>query len=67
MPDIIEETTYQGWPALKIWYAHYNGEDKFLILGVKAAGAVDDNIDTIRQFVDKHDALKYWKSKGMKV
>lgn len=66
MPDVVQETDYKGWPMLKIYYGTYNGEDKFINLSVKAAEAVDDNIDRIRMFVDKHSNNKLWKPRGGK-
>jgi hypothetical protein len=54
MPDVVQETTYMGHPMIKVYYATFNGEDKFVNMSVKAAAAVADNIDRIYQFVDKH-------------
>lgn len=61
MPDVVQETEYKGWPTIKVYYCTFNGEDKFVSMGVKAAAAVADNIDAIYRFVDKHEKNKLWK------
>jgi predicted secreted protein len=62
MPDVVEETTDKyGNKIIKIWYASYQGENKFVNLTIKQAAAVADNIDRIYQFVDKNE--KNWKGK----
>lgn len=50
-----EEGVFKGYPVLKIYTGkEYKGEEEYVILGVRKARAVDDCIDALRQFVDKH-------------
>lgn len=62
MPDVVQETTDKyGNKIIKIWYGHYNGENKFVNLTVKQAAAVSDNMDRIMQFVDNNEKNKLWR------
>ena len=53
MPDTFQEDEFKGHPIIKIYIESYKGEDKFLILGLKKAQAVLDNIDRLREWVDR--------------
>lgn len=55
MPDVVQETTYNGKPVLKFYNGEYNGEPQFFTLGIKKLTVIDDNIDTVRKFLDKHE------------
>ncbi len=49
------EGEFKGYPVLKIYTGkEYKGEEEYITLGVRKAQAVDDCIDALRQFVDKH-------------
>ena len=52
-PDTFQEDEFKGHKIVKIYIESYNGEDKFLILGLKKAQAVLDNIDRLREWVDR--------------
>jgi hypothetical protein len=55
MNAYTEESEYKGYPTIKIFTGHeYKGEKEYITLGVRKAAAVDDCIDAIRIFVDKH-------------
>jgi len=49
----IEYDTYKGRPIIKIPTGEYQGETQYLSMGYKKALAVVDNIDYIRQFVER--------------
>lgn len=50
-----EEYEYQGHPIIKIYTGkEYQGKDETISLGVRKAAAICDQIDYIRQFVEKH-------------
>lgn len=50
-----EETEYNNWPVLKVYTGkQYKGEDECIMLGVRKAAAICDQIDHIRIFVEKH-------------
>lgn len=54
-----EEGTYNGYPTLKIYTGkEYKGEEEYIMMGVRKAQAVDDCIDALRAFVDKHGKPK---------
>ena len=55
MPDTFQESEYKGFPTCKIYINEYQGESKFLTLGLKKAQAVLDNIDRIRNWVQKNE------------
>jgi hypothetical protein len=59
MPDTFQESTYNGFPVAKIYTGEYKGEAQFLMLGLKKAQAVLDNIDRLRQWVDKQEKPTY--------
>ena len=49
-----EYDEYKGYPVLKIHLGtRRDGEDDFLIIGVKKARAICEDIDQIRVFVDQ--------------
>lgn len=53
MSSYCEEDQFKGYPVLKIFTGkEYNGEKECIILGVRKAGAVCEQIDVIRRFVD---------------
>lgn len=50
-----EEGEFKGFPILDVFTGkEYKGEDEKITLGVRKAKAIVDNIDYIRQFVEKH-------------
>jgi len=50
-----DETQYKGYPVIVVYTGkEYNGEDEKIMLGVRKAAAICDNIDYIRRFVEKH-------------
>lgn len=55
MPDTFQESSYKGYPVAKIYHGEYQGEPQFLTLGLKKAQAILENIDRLRQWVDKHE------------
>jgi hypothetical protein len=55
MKAYTEESEYKGHPTIKIYTGHeYKGAEEYFTLGIRKAAAVDDCIDAIRIFVDKH-------------
>ncbi len=50
-----EYDEYKGRPVLKIHIGEWNGKDDWLIVGVKKAQAICDDIDYIRRFVDQQE------------
>lgn len=55
MPDTFQEDTFKGHDVCKIYLGEFRGEEKFLTLGVKKAKAILENLDRLRQWVDKHE------------
>jgi hypothetical protein len=55
MPDTFQEVTSYGYPAVKIYTGTFKGEPQYLIMGFKKAQAVVENIDRLRQWVDRHE------------
>jgi len=52
-PEVSE---YKGYPVIKVFTGKvYRGEEEYVMLGVRKAAAVCDNIDYIRQFVEKNE------------
>ena len=51
MPDTFQETEYKGYPVAKIYTGEYKGESQFMMIGLKKAQAILDNIDRLRQWV----------------
>ncbi|HQM30775.1 MAG TPA: hypothetical protein PLR20_15605 [Syntrophales bacterium] len=51
-----EETTFKGYPVLKIHIGkkYQSDEDEYLTLGLKKAQVIADEIDYIYRFVEKH-------------
>jgi hypothetical protein len=50
-----EEGDFKGNPTITIFTGHeYQGKEEQITMGIRKARAVDDCIDAIRQFVDKH-------------
>jgi hypothetical protein len=59
MASYCEESEYKGYPTIKIFTGkEYKGEKEYIALGVKKAGAVCEQIDQIRKFVDRHEHPK---------
>ena len=59
MPDTFQEDTYQGKPVCKIYLSTgRDGTPYYLILGLKKAQAVLENIDRLRQWVDQLEKPK---------
>lgn len=52
-----EETLFKGHPVLKIVVGkkYQSDEDDLMIIGVKKAVAICDQIDYIRRFAEKHE------------
>lgn len=56
MPDTFQEDTFKGKAVCKIYLSTgRDGTAYFLILGLKKAQAVCENIDAIRRWVDKQE------------
>jgi hypothetical protein len=55
MPDTFQESTYNGYPIAKIYTGEFKGESQFLLLGLKKAQAVLENIDRLRMWVDQQE------------
>ncbi|HSA31952.1 MAG TPA: hypothetical protein P5160_09190 [Candidatus Omnitrophota bacterium] len=55
MPDTFQESSYKGYPVAKIYHGEYQGEPQFLMLGLKKAQAILENIDRLRQWVEKQE------------
>jgi hypothetical protein len=55
MPDTFNEITSHGYPAVQIYTGTFKGEPQYLIMGLKKAQAVLENIDRLRQWVDKQE------------
>ena len=51
MPDTFQESEYKGFPVAKIYTHEYKGESQFMMLGLRKAQAILDNIDRLRQWV----------------
>jgi len=50
-----EEGEFKGNPTITIYTGHeYQGREEKITMGIRKARAVDDCIDAIRTFVDKH-------------
>ena len=58
MPDTFQESEFNGHPVAKIYTGEYQGKSQFVILGVKKAQAVLDNIDRLRVWVAKQEVLR---------
>lgn len=59
MSSCCEESEYKGYPTIKVFTGReYNGEKEYVSMGVKKAGAVCEQIDVIRRFVDRHEHPK---------
>ena len=57
----VEEGDFKGHPTITIYTGHeYQGKEEFISMGLRKAKAVDDCIDSVRQFVDK------WSNMGTK-
>lgn len=55
MPDTVKEVTYKGKPTISILTGiGRDGKEYWMTMGLAKAKAVDENIDRIRMFVDKH-------------
>lgn len=57
MPDIVKEGTYQGKPTISILTGinSKTNEEYWFTFGLAKAKAIDENIDRIRMFIDKHE------------
>ncbi len=55
MPEAIKEGEFKGKPTISILTGvSRSGEEYWLTMGLAKAKAVDENIDRIRMFIDKH-------------
>lgn len=51
-----EEGEFKGHPIITIFTGHeYQGKEEKITMGIRKAQAIDDCIDAIRIFVDKHN------------
>ena len=55
MPDTFETGEYKGHKVCKIYYGEFKKEPQYLILGLKKAQAVLENIDALRTWVNKQE------------
>lgn len=59
MPDTVKEGEYKGKPTISILTGiGRDGTEFWFTMGLAKAKAVDENIDRIRMFIDKHE--KKW-------
>lgn len=50
-----EEGEFKGNPFITIYTGHeYQGREEKITMGIRKARAIDDCIDALRAFVDKH-------------
>jgi hypothetical protein len=51
-----EESEFKGHPTITVFTGReYQGKEENIILGLRKATAIVDEIDAIRRFVDKHE------------
>lgn len=56
MPDTVKEGTYEGKPTISILTGvSRDGREFWMTMGLAKAKAIDENIDRIRMFIDKHE------------
>jgi hypothetical protein len=55
LPDIVRETEYKDHPVLEFYLGDCHGQSLFFSLGIKKLKVIDENIDRVRQFIDKHE------------
>ena len=55
MPDTFQEITSHGYPAVQIYTGTFKGEPQYLIMGLKKAQAILENIDRLRKWVDDQE------------
>ena len=59
MPDTVKEGTYEGKPTISILTGvARDGREFWMTMGLAKAKAVDENIDRVRMFIDKHEKGK---------
>ena len=59
MPETVKEGEYQGKPTISILTGvSRDGREFWMTMGLAKAKAVDENIDRIRMFIDKHEKGK---------
>lgn len=58
MPNTVKETTYEGYPVLEFTDIDKKGNPHTFSLGVRKLSLIDDNIDTVRSFIDTHTKPK---------
>lgn len=59
MPEIVKESEYKGKPTISLLTGiGRDGTEYWFTMGLAKAKAVDENIDRIRMFVDKHTREK---------
>jgi hypothetical protein len=57
MPDTAKEGTYEGKPTISVLTSiGRDGTEYWMTMGLAKAKAIDENIDRIRMFIDKHTA-----------
>jgi len=53
-PAWVEETEFKGHPTITVYTGHsYQGKDEYITMGLRKAQAVDDCIDSIRDWIDR--------------
>jgi hypothetical protein len=56
MPDTVKEETYQGKPVISVLTGvGRDGKEYWFSFGLQKAQAILENIDRIRQWVDKQE------------
>jgi len=55
VPDTFQESTFKGNAVCKIYTGEFKGEAQFLVMGLKKAQAVLENIDALRKWVDRQE------------
>jgi hypothetical protein len=59
MPDTVKEGSYEGKPTISVLTGvSRDGREFWMTMGLAKAKAVDENIDRIRMFIDKHEKGK---------
>ncbi len=56
MPDTVKEGEFKGKPTISVLTGvGRDGTEYWMTMGLAKAKAVDENIDRIRMFIDKHE------------
>lgn len=65
MPDTVKESEFKGKPTISVLTGvGRDGAEYWMTMGLAKAKAVDENIDRIRMFIDKHEKGGHREHKG---